>query len=470
MDILNRIDNSDNQICIRLDQTSVSYKDIHGVTKINQLFIKKYIRVRETKGQPVVFVDTLLGWKLIPIYLACMEERITVIPVDFANSPNLSKKILSEISGLLIKSDHVDDKGRLKEVSLNNKIINYKILDDVAFVLYTSGTTQRPKGVMLTYNNIISNAEQIIERLQVSKEDRLLIVRPLFYASSITGEIFSGLLSGSSFVFKDYLKSPLQSIKLVEKHKINSMFLTPSLMVKLLQMRNKGHFKSLKKLVLSGERLYFAQYLNIAQSLPSNVQIYNAYGLTEASPRISIEHIHDSFQEASVGYPLNNVKTKITNRHGRKVPKGEKGYLHVKGPNVMKGYFRQKRLTEKMINDGWLNTNDIASIIEDRLYIYGRADNTFIRNGVNIQLEEIEELLRSTPYVEDTIVVKEEKNNKLYEIIAKIVPTNIYDQVLLRKEIQKWDKKLWPDRIIIHQDMPNTMTGKLSRLTEKNTE
>ncbi|MDO6449980.1 class I adenylate-forming enzyme family protein [Oceanobacillus profundus] len=469
MDLLKLMKKKAERICIRNNNRSICYQEIYETTKNNQELIRAYTESNKKQGQPVMFTDITLGWKLIPLYLACLAEKVTIIPIDLINSPNQTKKILNSTFGIIVKNAHVDDDGKLTKIDINHKVTGYKELRGVAFVLYTSGTTGSPKGIMLTYDNIINNALQIKQQLQIEQEDRLLIIRPLLYASSITGELMAGLIAGASFVVKKHTESPFHSIKLIKMHQVTMMFLTPSLMFKILQLKNYNLYRSLTKVVLSGERLYKYQYLDISNKLLETIQVFNGYGLTEASPRISMEKMQGTFQEASVGNPLTNLKIKITDKSGKQVSKGVKGYLNVKGPSVMKGYFRQKKLTEQALVDGWLNTHDIAKMVGENLYIYGRADNIFIRNGINIQLEDVEELLRATPYVEDTIVEIVKRENHAFELVAHIVPTKSYDPVLLRKEIRKWDTKFWPDKIKIQQEIPNGSTGKLSRILLKQT-
>ncbi|MCK6259457.1 acyl--CoA ligase [Fictibacillus sp. KIGAM418] len=352
----------------------------------------------------------------------------------------------------------------MKNVQRLHRLTHYKELKNVAFVLYTSGTTHNPKGVMLTYENILSNAEQIKDRLDLKESDCLLVTRPLSYASSITGEIFSGLLGGCTLLFKDSSASPLRIIKLVKQHTVSILFLTPSLTLKLLELRSLLHLTELKAIVLSGEILYEGQFHKIRAGLPKTVSIYNAYGLTEASPRVAIHKIHtEPFVEGCVGIPLNGIKIKILDEQGRKLPEQSKGFLHIKGPNIMKGYVKQKKLTGQVKKNRWLNTNDLAEIRNNQLIIYGRSDNTIIRNGVNIQLEEIESLLNVSPFVNESMVIKRESKDKQVTLEAWIVPSSAYQVSLLRKEIHSWDQKLWPDEIVLKQKMPKTETGKLRR-------
>jgi long-chain acyl-CoA synthetase len=465
MEFIDRILNSHKpeSVCVKNEiGQNITYQQIKEITEANQLILKT-IR-HKNSGQPAVIVDIAIGWKLIPLFLACFLEKVTVVPIDSLRSPNLTKNISQRISGIQLKTDDFDEEGKMKGIQPLQNHTHYKELNNVAYILYTSGTTNKPKGVMLTFQNILSNAKEIKERLELKETDCLLVSRPLSYASSITGELFSGLLGGCSFVFKDTSSSPLRIIKMVEKHDVSVLFITPSLTLKLLEIRSFQHLNKLNSIVFSGEILFAGQFDKLNKSIPKSVNFFNAYGLTEASPRVCIDKIDKNFFiEGCVGSPLNGIKIKILDSKGRRLPEQSKGFLYIKGPNVMRGYFKQRKLTNKVKINGWLNTNDLAEIRNNKLIIHGRSDNTIIRNGVNIQLEEIESLLNESRFVNESMVIKRNSQDKLVTLEAWIVPSHSYDQSLLQKEIHSWDQKLWPDKIILKQQMPNTSTGKLRR-------
>ncbi|SDN48039.1 long-chain acyl-CoA synthetase [Fictibacillus solisalsi] len=451
------------KVCVKIENgLSITYQQIKEITKANQSILKAI--KRKKSGQPAIVVDISIGWKLIPVFLACFLEKLTLVPVDRLRSPNLTHFIHQQFPDVHFGPDDFNSEGEMKDEKNLQYLTHYKELKEVAFVLYTSGTTSNPKGVMLTYDNILINAEQIKDRLKLKESDCLLVARPLSYASSITGEIFAGLLAGSSFLFKAPSSSPLRIINHVKQHNVSILFLTPSLTLKLLELRSFLELTRLKAIVLSGEILYTGQFQIIRAGLPKTVAIYNGYGLTEASPRVAIHKIDtESFVEGCVGVPLNGIKIKILDEVGRKLPDQSKGVLHIKGPNIMKGYLKQKKLTREVKKNGWLNTNDLAEIRNKQLIIHGRADNTIIRHGMNIQLEEIESLLNASPFVNESVVIKRESENKKVTLEAWIVPSSTYQMSLLQKEIHSWDQKLWPDKIVLKQEMPKTQTGKLRR-------
>lgn len=266
-------------------------------------------------------------------------------------------------------------------------------IDDVAFIMFTSGTTGHPKGVMLTDLNIISNLEYINDYFDVSGCKSICIGRPLVHIAVLTGELLYALCHGLTIYFFEETFIPKRLVNYLDKNLIDIFCGTPTLFYAMAKCQNHM-LLSLKIGVVSGEILSIKSNKEISNAFP-HTKFYNVYGLTEHSPRVSALLPHEfQIKPNSVGKPIGNVEVKIINDE-----------LLIKSHSVMKGYFNDPQKTKEKIIDGWLYTGDCASI-DDKgyIYIHGRMDNMIIKSGLNIYPEEIELAVKECKDVEDCVV------------------------------------------------------------------
>jgi long-chain acyl-CoA synthetase len=338
-------------------------------------------------------------------------------------------------------------------------------LAEVALILYTSGTTGNPKGVMLTYQNIWSNVSDILDYFHLQQDDRMFIIRPLTNASAITGELLPALTTGCAIYLKPAQQAPLAAIRLMDKLFITILCTTPTVAVRFIPFLKRRGNASLRLLVLSGEMLYSEQAAKLIDAY-GDVQIWNAYGLTEASPRIScLTELPSSDAANCVGVPLANVKVKIIDQCGNEVQDGQAGELVVSGPNIMRGYYCDPELTREKIRAGWLYTADRAMMRDGKLYILGRKDEMLIRSGTNVYPNEIEAQLLQHPSVMEALVVGREQEGTGLKIHALVVAeTNTEPSEILKYLIEiGTEPRLMPDSIECRQSLPKTPSGKLQR-------
>ena len=257
--------------------------------------------------------------------------------------------------------------------------------DDLAFILFTSGTTGEPKGIMLTHENVITNLEYILTYFQLSGAERICIGRPLVHSAVLVGELLYGLINGKSIYFYEEPFMPQRLAQYLRDNRIDVFCATPTVYNFLAETNAK---LSIGICVISGERLVADMALKIASRF-RQVKFYHVYGLTEHSPRVSALLPEEfTFKAGSIGKPIGQVQMKL-----------ESGELLVKSRCVMRGYYRTE--TEN-IKDGWLYTGDMAHTDRDGYYyIDGRKDELIIRAGVNIYPQEIENVVRSYAGIEE---------------------------------------------------------------------
>lgn len=279
--------------------------------------------------------------------------------------------------------------------------------DDVAVVMYTSGTTGKPKGVMLTNQNILSVSEIWAEAMDIVKEDRLLISTPLFHCAAshvfVAPVIYKG---GTTIVEEGFSKT--STIDLLQRMEPTIFFGVPAMYTIILNMPN------IEKLDLSTLRLFaygaapmpYEVLKQLKRTFPK-VRVQNMYGQTENSPAATTlkdEYALDKI--GSVGQALPQTEVRVVGEHGESLPPGLVGEIVVRGPQIMKGYLRNERETNMAIRDGWLYSGDLGRFDEEGfLYIVDRKKDMLIRGGENVYPIEVEEVLYQIPEVLEAAVV-----------------------------------------------------------------
>jgi long-chain acyl-CoA synthetase len=273
--------------------------------------------------------------------------------------------------------------------------------DDTAAILYTSATTGRPKGVMLTHANIVSNAYATVHHLRMTEQDRGLCALPMFHCFGQNAIMNSLVTAGGTLVLHERFV-PDAFVAAVAEHAITILYAVPTMYILFLSMPT-ADFRSV--------RLCFSA----AATLPGDVEarwhathghwIQQGYGLTETSPFASYNH-EVAFRPGSVGTPIENVEMKIVDADDREVADGELGEIVIKGPNVMKGYFGDPAATAESVRDGWFHSGDIGYRDGDGyFFIVDRLKDMINVAGFKVFPREVEEVLFRHPAVKEAAVV-----------------------------------------------------------------
>lgn len=333
--------------------------------------------------------------------LSCFAAQVTAVPLSMRYGQAHCKKILDTIKPDAIIMD------------TGGALAVYKITDSQygspsehpTLIMCTSGTTGTPKGVMLSEKNILCNLTDIADYFAISKNDTILIARPLYHCAVLTGEFLTALIKGAKIRFYSDSFNPTKMLELISKHEITVFCGTPTLLSMMARFHCGANIQSLKHICISGECMSREVGTKIYEAF-SFCNIYHVYGLSEASPRVSYLP-PKYFREYGdcVGLPLSSVSVKIVDRNGDPCLQNQEGILWVKGDNVMLGYYKNPEKTNQILKDGWLCTGDIA-LINDRgfLKIKGRSDDLIIRAGMNIYPAEIEATLKQNNRVKEALV------------------------------------------------------------------
>lgn len=347
--------------------------------------------------------------------------------------------------------------------------------DDVAVVLFTSGTTSKPKAVELTHNNLTSYVTQTVEFGSAEPSDAALICVPPYHIAGV-GAALSNLYAGRKAV---YLRrfSAAEWIRLVNTESVTTATVVPTMLERIVSEleARPTPLATLRNLAYGGSKVALPLVRRALDLLPE-VGFVNAYGLTETSSTVAVLTPEDhrtayaSSEEAvrkrlgSVGRAVPGIEAVIRDDEGRVLQAGQPGELYVRGEQVSGKY---TGIGSVLDAEGWFPTRDLAVLDEDGyLFIVGRSDDTIIRGGENIAPAEIEDVLVEHPEVRDVAVVGTPDPEWGQIIVACVVPAPgaSPDSEALREYVrQQLRGSRTPDRIVFRSELPTTPTGKVLR-------
>lgn len=344
-------------------------------------------------------------------------------------------------------------------------------LDDVINMQYTSGTTGFPKGVMLTHRNIVNNAYWIGEGLGLTPQDKICVPVPFFHCFGCVIGVLGAYTHAASIVPLEWF-DPLRVLQYIERERCTVLYGVPTMFMAELEQLDYHNYdmSSLRTGIMAGAPCPEQLMRRVIERMNLR-EMTIAYGLTEASPGITLTPRSDSIQlrTQTVGRPMPEVEVKIVDpRTGRECKPGEPGELCCRGYNVMKGYYKNPEATAEAIDqDGWLHTGDQA-IMDENGYvrITGRIKELIIRGGENIAPAEIENLLRQHPKVADAYVygLPDEKYGEQVAASIRLKPAETATpEEIIRFCEGKIAKFKIPRHIRFVDSFPMTASGKIQK-------
>jgi len=277
---------------------------------------------------------------------------------------------------------------------------------DLAVLLYTSGTTGRPKGAELTHHNLASNAATVsAELLHTGERDVIMGCLPLFHVFGLTCGLNTSVLTGSCLALLPRF-DPVRALELIQNHRVSVFEGVPTMYSALLHVPDiESYDTSSLRVCVSGGAALPVDVLHAFEKR-FDAMILEGYGLSETSPAVSFNHPDQERKPGSIGTPVRGVEVRILDDDGNDVPAGEVGELAVRGECVMRGYWGRPEATAEAIPDGWFRTGDLGRADEDGyLYIVDRKKQLIIRGGYNVYPREVEEALHEHPAVAEVAVV-----------------------------------------------------------------
>lgn len=338
-------------------------------------------------------------------------------------------------------------------------------------ILFSSGTTGKNKGILLTHNAMSGNAEAIMDYMEISAKDTIYIMKSLNHSSTFIGELLVGLKSQANVVLSSHIFSAKWLLETLDRHNTTIICLNATILSLLIDTyKNISDKKklSIRKIYVSGEMCSEKLILDARETF-ERCEIYNMYGLTEAGPRVTAQCTKGKYKN-SCGFPIKGVEVQICDEQGNIKNNGERGLVYVKTPYKMKGYIQDGKT--ELLTDEWINTKDVGFLDDNgELFIIGRSDNMITVSGHNIFPEEIEKVANKHPLVQACAVFRETINptNSELKCYVELKRTNYkINESKLRKELRKlFQQELTsyeiPSQYLFIEKIPRTVNGKIAR-------
>jgi long-chain acyl-CoA synthetase len=407
----------------------------------------------------------------------------TVVPLNFLLQPGeLSAIIRDSGIDLIITTEHFRDLTEqlparglyLEKAGLKRRFLWEKLShtpeppvvapQETAAIVYTSGTSGRPKGVCLSHDNLVSNARAAIEHLRITPDNHLLGILPPFHVFGLTVLNFVPLLLGAPTTFIPRF-SPQAACRVLAEGEVSIMMGIPSMYGSIARLKTlqREHFAKLKLAVSGGEPLSRTLYHYFEER--TGVKLLEGYGLTETSPVISAD-LPWRHRPGTVGLPLPDVEIQVRDNEGRVLETKKDGELYVRGPLVMQGYYNRPEETALVIDEeGWFRTGDMVRVDDEGyITITGRAKELIIVGGENVYPREVEDVLEQHPALAETAVVGT-ADPRRGEVVVAYATLNEGEDVT-EEELRQFCRKHLagfkvPRRIHIVPDLPRGPTGKV---------
>ena len=341
---------------------------------------------------------------------------------------------------------------------------------DPAVVLYTSGTTGKAKGVVLTHQNILTAALTARDLVAMRSDDVSLVGLPLFHCYAQTAQMNAALLCGSSLSLLERFE-PERALRLMAAQRVTLFCGVPTMYWSLLQAPAEG--AAILDRLSAHLRLGCCGGASMPEAIirefreRCRIPILEGYGLSETSAMTTFNQLHFEPRIGSVGKPVWGVNVRVVGKDRDPLPAGERGEIEVQGHSVMQGYLNRPELTARKLRDGWLRTGDIGRWDEEGyLYLVDRVDDLIIRGGYNVYPAEVEAVVQTHPAVALAAVVGVAHEKYGQEIVAYVVLREA--QEAAPETIVEWTKKRmagfkYPRQVRIVDSLPLTATGKVRK-------
>lgn len=298
--------------------------------------------------------------------------------------------------------------------------------DDTAAILFTSGTSKTPKGVMLSHYNLVNNALEISANMRWTNQDRMCISVPMYHCFGVTASLLVAVHTGCTMHLLKYYRTA-QVFEKIHKHRCTILNGVPSMFLAIIhnEKRTAYDLTSIRSGIIAGSQISSCEYLKVCETLGIK-HLQTSFGQTESSPCITISEYDDSMEMKSqtAGRKMRNVRLRIIDKEtAKELPPGEIGEIQTRGYHVMKGYYGMPEETKAVLSDdGWLSTGDLGSLDENGyLHVTGRMGEMIIRGGENISPAEIEECMCEFPNIKNIKVIGIKAEVLQEEIAACVV-------------------------------------------------
>jgi len=412
-------------------------------------------------GAVVVPMNVLLKAREVGYYLSDPDVKVLFAWHDFleaaeqgaadAGGVDVVPVKPGEIEGLIFAHEPDDD-------------VADRDGDDTAVILYTSGTTGKPKGAELTHDNLRRNVEISVSLFALGVGDVIFAGLPLFHSFGQTCTMNAAILGGATITLLPRF-DPGKALEIIARDRCTVFEGVPTMYGALLHHPERADFdvSSLRVCASGGASMPVEVLRGFEEAF--GCKVLEGYGLSETSPVASFNHPDRERKAGSIGTPIDGVQFKLVDDDGAEVAMGEVGEILIKGHNVMKGYWKQPEATAEAIKDGWFASGDMAKVDEDGyFFIVDRKKELIIRGGYNVYPREIEEVLYEHPAVREVAVVGVPDDSLGEEVGAAVAlkPGAEVDldelKAFVKEQVASYK---YPRHIWLVDELPKGPTGKI---------
>jgi acyl-CoA synthetase (AMP-forming)/AMP-acid ligase II len=352
--------------------------------------------------------------------------------------------------------------------------------DDVNILMYTSGTTGRPKGVMLTYGDFVAYVCGHTELVDGTPRGAALLCVPLYHIAGVTAMLTNCFTGRTLVMLRQF--DPTEWLETVQRERITHTFMVPTMLKRVLDHPDFGRYtwSSLEVLAYGAAPMPLPVIRRALEMFPPTVSFVNAFGQTETTATVTMLLPEDHRLEgpppeverklrrlSSIGRPLPDVEVRVVDTEGAEVARGDIGEIAVRTPRLMKGYCSPGDATAQTIRNGWLHTRDMGWMDEDGyLYLAGRKDDLIIRGGENISPVEVEAVLQAHPAIEEAAILgipDVDWGERVMAIVVRKAGSTLTAEEVIDWCHQRVASFKKPETVQFVSELPRTQLGKVLR-------
>lgn len=462
------------KLCIADEMEAFTYGEVWRKVQrvadtLERLQVKKGEKIAVECSQNADFLICVLACHLLGVIFVPLENQASSERVEDIISSTKSKYFISN-GNYKVECECLNWEALQEESAERKKRTTFQSADTIAEILYTTGTTGKAKGIVLTNRNNVAVAENIIYGTEMKKDNVELVPLPLSHSHALR-TCYANLVNGSSVVLATGVMRVKKIFELIEKYHVTAYDLSPSaanVLMKLAKRRLKEYSEQVDYIEIGSAILEESLKRELCEVF-QNSRLYNFYGSTEAGRSCIVDFNKEREREGCIGKPAKNAEFIVTDEDRNVIQSSKEnlGLLAVSGLMNMQEYFQAPELTEQIMQQGYIYTNDLGYIDEDGyIYILGRMDDIINYNGIKIAPEEIESCVQKYSGVVDCACVplKDELCGQVPKVFVEVANKETFDTTILLKFMaENLEANKMPKKIEVIDKIPRASNGKLLR-------